>query len=77
MGRYEFKVVVSGVELSEEQQKHIGQSISQAGATAVAGFSRGGPISVPVDLNHLWIGIPVPELLHDLEGFAQKQVAEG
>jgi hypothetical protein len=77
MGRYEFKVVVSGVELSEEQQKRIGQSVSQAGATAIAQFSKGDPLSVPVDLKHLWIGYPAPELLRELESFAQKEATAG
>ncbi len=72
MARYEFRVVVSGVELSKDHEKEVGQAVAQAGAAAIATALGGAPLSVPVDLQRWWIGIPRPELVRELEQEAQQ-----
>jgi len=37
MARYEFKFVISDVELSDEHRERVGEAIAQAGALAVCG----------------------------------------
>jgi hypothetical protein len=74
VGRYEFKIVVSDVDLSETHQKKIGQAIAQAGAMAIAESTSGEPVvSVPLGLNKLWLGRPAPKILHELEAFAHSE----
>lgn len=73
MGRYEFKVVVSGVELSEDQQKRIGQAVSLAGAGAIGKFIPQPPVSVPLSLLHYWMGPYPPAILKELDQYAQGQ----
>lgn len=74
MGRYEFKVVVSDVDLSEVHQKKIGQAIAQAGAIAIAENTSGEPVvSIPLGLNKLWLGRPAPKILRELEAFAHNE----
>lgn len=74
MGRYEFKIVVSDVDLSEAHQQKIGQAVAQAGAMAIAGVTSGGPVlSIPVGLNKLWLGRPAPKILRELEAFAHNE----
>jgi hypothetical protein len=76
MGRYEFKFVISDVELTDEQQETIGQAVGQAGATAVSHFTDAVPLYIPLGLRHVWCGIPPAEVVDEIESYAKRQAGE-
>ena len=77
MGRYEFKVVVSEVELSDAHQEQIGRAVAQAGAAAIAEHVGGEAQSIPVGLRHWWCGIWPEKTRDEMKQFAREQVERG
>jgi len=77
MGRYEFKFVVSDVDLSEEQEKRIEQAVAQAGTLAIAETSSKQPMCVVLPFHKVWCGFPPFETIRDLEAFAAARASEG
>jgi hypothetical protein len=77
MAKYEFKVLVSDVELSDEHQEKIGRAVAQAGAAAVAEQIGGEAQSIPVGLRHWWCGIWPEKMRDELKQFAREQVERG
>jgi hypothetical protein len=73
MGKYEFKVAVTSVELSEEQQRRVGQAVAQAGAFAIGEMTSRTAISVPLALHHWWCGTPPPEIAKEIQAVARQQ----
>jgi hypothetical protein len=76
MARYEFKFVVSDVEISTEHQKKVSQAVAQAGALALAEAMPPHAVSVEYLLNHWWCGIPAVEVLEQLQEDAAQKAGE-
>lgn len=64
MARYEFRFVITDVELSEEHQQKVSRAIAEAGAMAVAELTPAGAVTLPYLKNLWWRGIP-PEPLRE------------
>jgi hypothetical protein len=62
MAKYEFKFVVTDVELSNELQERVAQAVGQAGAFAVAEITPPESVTVRYGFNKWWRGIPPVEL---------------
>jgi hypothetical protein len=76
MGRYEFKFVVSDIDLSEEQEKRVEQAVAQAGTLAIAETTSKQPMCVVLPLHKVWCGLPPFETIRDLEAFAAAKAGE-
>ena len=72
MPRYEFKFVLTDVELSKEQQRQVGASVAQAGALALAEHTPPDAVTVELGRGIWWRGKPAPELAKELQEFAQQ-----
>lgn len=78
VAKYEFKFVISDIELSREVQERVGQAVAQAGALALAEVTPPEAITVKVGRNIWWRGIPAPDLAQALqEQAAMKAKARG
>ncbi len=71
--RHEFRFVVSGVELSNEQQEVIAREVAAAGATALAGQEVvGAPHStatfIPKEWLGRWLEVLEPSVAGEVEG---------
>ncbi len=78
MARYEFKVVVSGVDLSREHEQEIGRAVAQAGASAVAQLTGGEPTYIPAGLKNIWWAGPYPPaILHEFQNAVRQEVGRG
>ncbi len=62
MAKYEFKFVVTDVELSEEHQEKVSQAVAEAGALALSGVTPVNAITVRYGLRRWWYGIPPVEV---------------
>ncbi|MFG2341155.1 hypothetical protein [Streptomyces yangpuensis] len=69
----EFKFVVTGVELTEEQQERIGRAVAQAGALALGDFGPRDAVGVRLDPKIWWHGLPREVLAQDLQRFAAEE----
>ncbi len=74
MARYEFRFVVTDVELSEELQQKVSRAVAEAGAMAVAAHTPAGAVTVPYGPHHWWVGLPPPELRLALDKFAAERI---
>lgn len=74
MAKYEFKFVVTDVELSDAHQDRIRQEISRAGALALGDVTPPEAVSLQFR-NILWRGIPPVEILKGLESFVEASAA--
>ncbi len=77
MARYEFKFVISDVELSDEHRERVGEAIAQAGALAVADLTPAGAISIRFAPGWWWRGYPPIEILRPVQEYAEGQADEG
>lgn len=77
MARYEFKFVVSDVELSEEHQQRVGHAVVQAGALALADFTPPEAVTVMFGRNWWWRGIPPVALQEELRNVAAERATSG
>ncbi|HSR24965.1 MAG TPA: hypothetical protein VLW53_15530 [Candidatus Eisenbacteria bacterium] len=75
MAVYEFKFVVSDVELTPEQHDRIGQAVAQAGALALSGSTPPEALTVRLAPNHWWVGIPPEALTKQLQEIALRKAA--
>jgi hypothetical protein len=73
MARYEFKFVVTDVELSDEHRQKVSQAVAEAGALALASATPPDAVTVRVSEYVLWRGIPPVTILRDLESYATGQ----
>jgi hypothetical protein len=71
MARYEFKFVLSDVELSDDQQARVGQAVAQAGALALAELTPTEALTVRIGPLLWWRGIPPIELQRQIEQAAR------
>jgi len=72
--KYEFKFVVTDVEMSPELHERIGQAVASAGALALADFAPPEAVTVKVGKNLWWRGIPVPDLVRALQEMAAGKI---
>jgi hypothetical protein len=77
MGRYEFRVVVSDIDLSEEQEKAIEQAVALAGVMAVAEVASVQPMYRVLRPRRIWCGLPPFDFVADLDTFAARRIDEG
>ncbi|MGW7456871.1 hypothetical protein [Streptomyces sp. NPDC054797] len=73
-GKNEFKFVVTGVELTEEQQARVSLAIAQAGALALGGLAPRDAVGVRLDPKVWWHGIPKEGVVRQLQEFAAEEV---
>ncbi|WP_031523577.1 hypothetical protein [Streptomyces sp. NRRL F-5123] len=71
--KYEFKFVLTDVELTEEQQERVGRAVAQAGALALGDLLPKDSLMVPVRSNVYWHGIPRPDLMTELQRSATER----
>ena len=71
--RNEFKFVVTGVPLGEEDQERISRAIAQAGALALGDLAPLDSTSVRLKPNIWWHGGPRDGLMTKLQEFAAKE----
>jgi hypothetical protein len=76
MGRYEFKVVVSDIDLTEEQQQSIEQAVALAGVMAVAEAASVQPMWRVLRPRRIWCGMPPFDFSTDLDTFAARRIEE-
>ncbi|MGW4898791.1 hypothetical protein ACWEQL_42215 [Kitasatospora sp. NPDC004240] len=74
IGKHEFRFVLTGVELTEDQQERISRAVAQAGALALGDLLPEKPIGVRLERNTWWYGIPHNDLMIALRRFAADQV---
>ncbi|MGW4898110.1 hypothetical protein ACWEQL_38560 [Kitasatospora sp. NPDC004240] len=74
IGKHEFKFVLTGVELTEDQQERISRTVAQAGTLALGDLLPEKAIGVQVERKIWWCGIPVDDLLTALRRHAADQV---
>lgn len=77
MARYEFKFVVTDVELSDEHRQKLSQAVAEAGALALASATPPDAVTVRVSEYVLWRGIPPVTILRDLASYATGQSHAG
>jgi hypothetical protein len=77
VGRYEFKFVVSDIDLSEEQERRVEQAVAQAGTLAIAESTSEQPMCVVLPFHKVWCGLPPFETIRDLEAFAASRADAG
>ncbi|MEU4728341.1 hypothetical protein [Streptomyces sp. NPDC023588] len=70
----EFKFVVTGVELTEEQQARVSLAIAQAGALALGDLAPRDAVGVRLDPKVWWHGIPKEVVVRQLQEFAAEEV---
>ncbi|MEU6758150.1 hypothetical protein [Streptomyces sp. NPDC046685] len=70
----EFKFVVTGVELTEEQQARVSLAIAQAGALALGDLAPRDAVGVRLDPKVWWHGIPKEGVVQQLQEFAAAEV---
>ncbi|MGW7455072.1 hypothetical protein [Streptomyces sp. NPDC054787] len=70
----EFKFVVTGVELTEEQQARVSLAIAQAGALALGDLAPRDAVGVRLDPKVWWHGIPKEVVVQQLQEFAAAEV---
>ncbi|MFF8266634.1 hypothetical protein ACF059_04475 [Streptomyces sp. NPDC016562] len=70
----EFKFVVTGVELTEEQQARVSLAIAQAGALALGDLAPREAVGVRLDPKVWWHGIPKEGVVQQLQEFAAAEV---
>ncbi|MEW2136368.1 hypothetical protein AB0892_07115 [Streptomyces sp. NPDC005409] len=70
----EFKFVVTGVELTEEQQARVSLAIAQAGALALGDLAPREAVGVRLDPKVWWHGIPKEGVIQQLQEFAAAEV---
>ncbi|WP_432143422.1 hypothetical protein [Streptomyces sp. bgisy084] len=66
----EFKFVVTGVDLTEEQQEHVSRAIAQAGALALGGLVPRDAVGVRLHPRIRWYGRPIDGVIEELQEFA-------
>jgi hypothetical protein len=70
MSRYEFSFVITDVELSEAEQRKVGQAVALAGAAALGSALPANAVTAPVDMDErfrrFWVGIPAVFELPDV-----------
>ncbi|RPF38238.1 hypothetical protein [Streptomyces sp. TLI_185] len=70
----EFKFVVTGVELTEDQQQLVGRAIAQAAAPALGELAPRAALPVAVNPKVWWYGDPAKEVLAPVQDYAAGQV---
>ncbi|GEC04711.1 hypothetical protein SSP24_23660 [Streptomyces spinoverrucosus] len=66
----EFTFVVTGVELTEEQQERVSRAIAQAGALALGDLAPADATPVRLSGKIWWTGQPKPNLMRELQEYA-------
>ena len=74
MARYEFRFVVSDIELKPEQHEQISRAVAQAASLALAEVTPANAVTVPLGLNIWWRGIPPEVAFGQLEARARQEV---
>jgi hypothetical protein len=72
--KYEFRFVVAGTRLSEEQQEKVANAIAQAGALALATTEFEQPHTVANFIPREWLGRWLHLLDPSVEGELEKQL---
>lgn len=75
--KHEFKFVLTGVELTDEQQEQISRAVAQAGALALGGLAPRGSLSVRLGKNIWWQGQPADELIQEIQRHAAAEAGLG
>ncbi|MEU8524917.1 MULTISPECIES: hypothetical protein [Streptomyces] len=71
--KHEFKLVLTDVELTEEQQERVSRAVAQAGVMALGDLLPKESLTVPVRRGVWWYGIPRPDLMTELQGLATER----
>lgn len=71
--KHEFKLVLTDVELTEEQQERVSRAVAQAGVMALGDLLPKESLTVPVRRNVWWYGIPRPDLMMELQTLAAER----
>ncbi|GAA3159130.1 MULTISPECIES: hypothetical protein [Streptomyces] len=69
-GKSEFTFVVTGVELTKDQEERISRAIAQAGALALGDVAPRDALPVRLDPKIWWYGLPKDVLVRELQQFA-------
>jgi len=72
--KYEFRFVVAGTKLSDEQQEKVANAIAQAGALALARTEFEQPLAVANFIPRDWLGRWLHLLEPSVEGELEKQL---
>ena len=74
MAKYEFRFVVSDVELSDEESEKVSRAVAQAGALALAEYTPDDAVTVMAGPNVWWRGIPAARITKALQKAAIERV---
>jgi hypothetical protein len=74
MAKYEFRFIVTGVELPDHVQETMSRAIAEAGAVALGELNPPTATTLPAGRNIWWRGIPSPELVKAVEQMVQREV---
>jgi len=77
MARYEFKFVVTNVDLSDEHRDQVSRAVAQAGALALADQVPANALSVEYRPGWWWRGIPPVEIFEVLQDEASRMAESG
>lgn len=72
--KHEFRFVVSGIELSDEQKEQIGNAVGRAGALALAEIEFESPHSIANFVPREWLGRWLQVLEPGVAGEVQKVI---
>ena len=72
--KYEFRFVVAGTELSDEQQQQVANAVAQAGALAIAKTEFRRPVTAASFIPREWLGRWLHLLEPSVEGELEKQL---
>ncbi|MBT2493419.1 hypothetical protein J7E96_33950 [Streptomyces sp. ISL-96] len=72
--KHEFQFVLTGVELTDEQQEKVSRAVAQAGVLALGELAPRESVTVRVKPKVWWHGIPRPDLMQELQRSAADQL---
>ncbi len=74
MAKYEFRFIVTDVDLSQEVQENVSRAVAQAGALALAEHTPADAVTIPLSDRVLWRGIPPEVEFAGLQGAVAQKV---
>ena len=67
MAKYEFRFIITGVELPDHVQENISRAVAEAGALALGEHTPSTAVTFPIGPNIWWRGIPTVEVIKAVE----------
>jgi hypothetical protein len=72
--KYEFRFVIAGTRLTDEQREVVANAVAQAGASAIAGLEFEQPQAFANFIPHEWLGRWLHALEPGVEGELETQL---